>query len=495
MKSALLLYPHQLYRLEDLPKVDLVIMVEDPLYFGFDQQFPLRLHKQKLILHRASMRRYVEEVLWPADIKVEYIDFNVFNTSGDVLDRLGKVSQLFVVDPTDDILTKRLLQARRERTDLPNITFLASPNFYLKEQEVRTYFAEHKTPDFNHFYQWQRERFNVLIDENYKPQGGKWSYDTHTHKRLPADIQLPSFAAFGDSKHVQEAIKWVEQHFPDNPGGTDFFWPTSHEEARSWLADFVEHRLDSFAEYQHTIDSHAPWLFHSLLAGSLNVGLLTPKEIVSAALARHAKRPVQLASLEAFIRQILGWREYTRGMYLHRSATMRTQNVFNHHRKLTSAWYAGATGIPPLDDLIRKFQHHSYAHGAEQRLIAANLMLLCEISPDQMYKWFMELSSDAHDWTLVPHIYGLSMFQAQAQNAQLGIAPSKALLQVSNYERDVWSDIWDGLFWRFVEKHADTLKKDKQLRVLVQQLHKLDPDHRRIIQYRAEDFLNQHTVA
>jgi deoxyribodipyrimidine photolyase-related protein len=179
MKSALLLYPHQLYPLSDLPKVETVVMVEEPLYFGMDQEFPVRMHKQKLILHRASMRRYVEEVLWPAGFKVEYIDLDVFMKSGDVLDRVAKVEQLFVIDPIDDVLTKRLLQARRERTDVPNITFLANPNFYLKEQEVRDYFGSHKNPEFADFYQWQRERFNVLIDENYKPVGGKWSFETH----------------------------------------------------------------------------------------------------------------------------------------------------------------------------------------------------------------------------------------------------------------------------------------------------------------------------
>lgn len=494
MKSALLLYPHQLYQLADLPKVESVVVVEEPLYFGMDQEFPQRLHKQKLILYRASMRRYVEEVLWPAGLKVEYIDLDVFMNSGDVLDRVAKVEQLFVFDPTDDVLTKRLLQARRERTDIPNITFLASPNFYLKEQEVRQYFTEHKKPEFAEFYQWQRERFNVLIDDNYKPVGGKWSYDTHGHKRLAADAPLPSFGVFGDNKYVEESVKWVNEHFPDNLGSTDFIWPTNHAEAEAWLEDFVENRLDSFATYQNTIDPRSPWLFHSLLASSLNIGLLKPQEIVQAALARHAKREVPLESLETFIRQVLGWREYTRGQYLHAASGMRTENPFNHHRKLTSAWYNGTTGLPPLDDLVKKLNEHGYAHHSEQRNIAANLMLLCEIQPDHIYRWFYELCIDAFDWTTVPNVYGMNLFTAQASDSVLPIAPSEVVMEVSNYQRDDWSDIWDGLYWRFVEKHAETLSKDPHLRVLVSRLHKLEPDHRRIIHYRAEDFLNQHTA-
>lgn len=495
MKSALLLYPHQLYKAEDLPRVDTIVLIEEPLYFGMDQEFPRRLHKQKLMLHRASMRRYVEEVLWPADFKVEYVGLDVFMSSGDVLERVVKAEQLFVIDPTDDALTKRLLAARRERTDLPNITFLASPNFYLKEQEVRDYFASNKVAGFADFYQWQRERFNVLIDDTYKPVGGKWSYDTQHHRKLPSDATLPSFGAFGDNKYVHDAVKWVDDHFPDNPGSTDFIWPTSHAEASIWLSDFVTNRLDNFALYMNTIEPRTPWLFHSLLANSLNTGLLKPQEIVQAALDRHASNPVNLESLEVFIRQVLGWREYTRGHYVRNAGTMRTQNTFNHHRKLTTAWYNATTGIQPLDDLIHKLQRHGYAHAAEQRLVAANLMLLCEIQPDAMYRWFNELCIDSFDWTLVPHIYGMQLFDTQANNSTLAIMPSDAVLEVSNYERGDWADIWDGLYWRFVEKHADTFKKDKNLRVLVHRLQKLDTDFRRIISYRAEDFLAQHTVA
>lgn len=494
MKSVLLLYPHQLYSVHDLPKVETVVIVEDPLYFGMDQEHPLKMHKQKLILHRASMRRYVEEVLWPAGYKTEYVDLDVFMNSGEVLERIGKPEQLYVIDPTDDVLTKRLLQARRERTDLPNLTFLSSPNFYLKEQEIRQYFDDHHKHDFADFYQWQRERFNVLIGEDYKPVGGKWSFETEHHRKLSADAVLPSFGVFGDNKYVIEAVTWAEEHFPDNPGSSEFIWPTNHVEARVWLDDFLENRLNDFAIYQNTIDQRSPWLYHSLLAGSLNIGLLKPQEVVDAALVRHTKAPVPLESLETFIRQILGWREYTRGQYLHSVTTLRTQNVFNHHRKLTSAWYNGTTGLPPLDDMIKKLSQHAYAHQNELRSIAGNLMLLCEIQPDQIQRWVRELCLDAYDWTTVPNVYGMNLFASGTVEALAPLAPSAEIMEVSSYEKGVWSDVWDGLFWRFVEKHQTILGKNPHMRTIVHQLKKLDPDHKRIISYRAEDFLAQHTA-
>lgn len=494
MKSVLLLYPHQLYPLSDLPKVDTVLFIEEPLYFGMDQEFPKRLHKQKLILHRASMRRYVEEVLWPAGFKVDYVDLDVFMKSGDVLDRTAKAEQLFVIDPTDDILTKRLLQARREREDLPNLTFLPSPNFYLKEMEVRQYFGERHKHPFDDFYQWQRERFNVLIGDDYKPVGGKWILET-THKKPPGDITLPSFSVFGDNKFVADAVAWVEEHFPDNPGSSEFMWPTNHTEAQAWLADFAENRIDEFGTYEQALDSRSPWLFHSLLQSSLNIGLLSPQQVIEAVLARHTDRPVPLPSLESFTRLVLGWREYVRGLYLNQHVPMRDQNAFKHHRKLTSAWHSGTTGLPPLDDMIKKLQNHAYAHNAERMMIACNLMVLCEVQPEQIYKWFSELFIDAYDWVVLPNLYAASQFvDSGSMIGKCFIGPSNDVLDLSDYQRDVWADIWDGLFWRFVEKHQDILNKNPRMRVMVQRLNRLDADRKRIIYYRAEDFLNQHTT-
>lgn len=490
MKSALILYPHQLYDIAFLPQVDTVVMVEEPLYFGVDQEFPLRVHKQKLILLRASMRRYAEEVLWPRKINVDYIELDVFMKSGDVLTRLKKFDRLFAFDPVDEVLTRRILAARREHPDLPAVEFLPTPNFYLKEHEVRQYFAgKHRQP-FTEFYQWQRERFNVLIGPDYKPVGGKWSYEAEARTKLPKDQPLPTFGVFGDNPWVKDSIEYVDRHFPNNPGSTDFIWPTNHAEAQKWLQDFVAHRLDNFAPYQDALDKDVAWGYHSALASSINIGLLTPQEVIEAALVRHEKAPVPLASLEAFIRQVLGWREFIRGQYVMGGTQMRTANVFGHKRRLSDAWYDGTLGIPPFDDLIKKITQHAYAHQAERLMVAGNLMVLCEIDPSDICKWFSELFVDASDWATVPSVFGISQFSSGgAATARPYISGSNAILQMSHYERGVWCDVWDGLFWRFIEKHKDRLRSDPRMRVMVQRLGHLDADRRRIISYRAEDFL------
>ena len=485
MKKVLVLYPHQLYQPELLPEVDVIFVVEEPRYFGRGKDQPENFHKQKLILHRASLRRYVEEVLWPNDYQVEYLDLDVLFETGDILDKIGHVEQLFVFDPVDEVISSNLLQARRSRPNAPEITFLPTPNFYLKEQEVRQYFAgRHKYP-FSEFYQWQRERFNILIAEDYKPAGGAWMLETaglHAAGRITA---FPSFSAFGDNKFVKDAVDYVDKHFPENPGSTDFIWPTNHEEAAAWLQDFVQKRLDDYAPYHDAISPSAVWLHHSALSSSLNIGLLSPQQVVDAALRRHTARPVPLPSLELFIRNVLGKREFDRGLYLTKRADMEKANPFRQHRQLTPAWFQNGVGIPPFDDLLKKLHDHAYVHMAERNLIAGSLMMLCEIHPDMISRWYREFLIDAYDWSIEPIIYGYSQVGDGGLENPV-IVPSNLLIQASDYNRGEWSDIWDGLFWRFVDKHRANLSHNAHMRTMITRLGRLDPDRRRIITYRAE---------
>ena len=497
-KNALLIYPHQLYPVDQLPKdVDRVYVIEDPLMFGRDPMYPLFIHKQKLVLHRASMRRYVEEVLWPAGYQVEYIEFHHMNETGDIVNKLVNAEQVEYFDPTDDVLGRKLQKALEGLETKPVVRQLESPNFYLTRDEVKNFFVNKDKANFTNFYQWQRERFNILINpETYKPVGGKLSFDSENRKRLPKDHVLPSFQVFGSNSFVEEAKQYVSKHFPDNPGSLDDFpWPTSHQEASLWLDEFIENRLDDFGPYEDAIDGSAPWVYHSALSPVINIGLLTPQEIVGRALRRHAEKEVPLASLEGFIRQVIGWREYMRGIYVDRHVKIRTGNVFDHQRHLTGDWYLGNTGIPPVDDVIKKVIARGYAHHIERLMIVGNMMFLCEIHPDEVYRWFMEMFVDAYDWVMVPNVYGMSQYSdGGSMTTKPYISSSNYILSMSHYEKGDWCDAWDGLYWGFVEKNRVMLAKNPRMRMMVQQLDKLQDNRKRIISYRAEDFLREKTV-
>lgn len=495
--SVLLLYPHQLYAAEYLPKdVDQVFLVEDPLIFGTDKQYQLFIHKQKLVLHRATMRRYVEDVLWPAGYQVEYIEFHHLNETGDIVNRLTHADRVDFFDPTDDILERRLKESLKKLGNQPVINEIETPNFYLSREEAKAFFQNKAKSSFTDFYRWQRERFNVLINpKTYKPEGGKLSFENESRKRLPKNHKLPSFQVYGSNKYVDEAKKYVNKHFNDNLGSIDNFpWPTNHQEAVAWLDAFLEHRLDDFGVYEDALDGDAPWLYHSALSPILNIGLLSPMEIVDLALERHAKKEVPIASLESFVRQILGWREYTRAIYVDRHVALRTKNVFGHERRLTNDWYYATTGVKPVDDVIKKSLDRGYAHQAERSMVLGNFMFLCEIYPGDVYRWFMEMYIDAYDWVVVPNVYGLSQYSDGSNLAGTSYASSSNyVLNMSHYERGEWADVWDGLYWGFVDKHQESLKKNANMRIAVLQLKRIKEEKRRIISYRASDFLKDKT--
>lgn len=496
-QNILLLYPHQLYPVDEFPQdVTQVFIIEDPLFFGRDPQYPLYLHKQKLVLHRATMRRYVEEVLWPAGYQVEYIEFHHMNESGDIVNKLSHAARVEYFDPTDDILQRRLSTSLTALEHQPEVRQIESPNFYLSVDEVRNFFAKKDKAFFTEFYQWQRERFNILINpETYKPVGGKLSFDTENRKRLPKDHVLPGHAVYGSNEFVDEARQYVETHFPDNPGLVeDFPWPTNHHESATWLDEFLDTRLDDFGPYEDAIDGTAPWVYHSALTPMLNIGLLSPMQIVQRALERHAHREVPIASLEGFIRQVLGWREFMRGMYVDRHVALRTTNTFNHQRRLTNDWYMGTTGIPPIDDVIKKTLTRGYAHHIERLMIMGNSMFLCEFSPDEVYRWFMEMYIDAYDWVMVPNVYGMSQYaDGGTMTTKPYVSSSNYILSMSWYERGEWCDIWDGLYWGFIEKHRDLFAKNPRMKMMVHQLDRLAENRKRIISYRANDFIQQKT--
>ncbi len=497
-KRVLLLYPNQLFAVENLPKdIDQIILIEEPLLFGRDQQYPMFMHKQKLVFLRASMRRYIEEQLWPAGYQVDYIEFHQMNESGDIVNSLRDFEAVVFFDLSDDVLQRRVTSAIEGLENPPAVEVLESPNFYLSRQELKNFFADKQKSTFVKFYQWQRERFNILIDQKtYKPIGGHLSFDSEARKRLPKDHVLPSFQVYGSNKFVSEAKEYVTRYFPENPGSFDDFpWPTSHQESLDWLKVFLEGRLDDFGVYEDAIDGAAPWVYHSGLSPLLNSGLLQPKEVVQYALERHAHSPVSLGSLESFIRQVIGWREYMRGIYIKQHVQVRTSNSFGHNRLLTEDWYKGTTGIKPVDDVIHKVLARGYVHHVERLMIVGNIMLLCDFHPTEVYRWFMEMFVDSYDWVVVPNVYIMSQLADGGGIINKPyVTTSNYILKMSHYEHEDWCDVWDGLYWRFIEKNKERFAKNQNMSKTISTWEKMSENRKRVISYRAEDFLKSKTA-
>lgn len=471
--AAVVVFPHQLFAGHPALRPGRpVFLVEDQLFFG-DFHYPVRFHRKKLMLHRASMQAYRDRLIDEGH-EVHYIEYEPDPDMGYLFDRLEDVSALVVADPTDYILEQRLASGARRagRT----LQILETPCFVTGREWLDDWFAKHEFRQTS-FYIEQRKRLDVLVD-NDGPVGRKWSYDRENRKKLDDDVDIPGLPTVEENDYVVEARRWAKTRFPDNPGSAeDFIYPVTHEDAQRWLTDFLEQRLPQFGDYEDAIARDESFLFHSVLSSSLNVGLLTPGQVLEATMVHADKHEVPLNSLEGFIRQLIGWREFMRGVYRFRGAQQRTGNFWDHKREMPAAFYDASTGVEPVDVTIERLYRHAYTHHIERLMVLGNFMLLCEIHPREVYRWFMELSIDAYDWVMVPNIYGMSQYaDGGLITTKPYISSSNYIRKMSDYERGDWCDIWDGLYWRFIHKHRDFFAGNPRMRVMTAALQRMDPD-------------------
>jgi len=489
--SISLVFPNQLY--ENHPAIkdgQVVLLFEDPLFFGTDPHWPLRIHKHRLILHRVSMKAY-GGVLVANGHRVEYHEFHEFESTNEFLVQLKErgVRNISLCDPVDDILRRRL--ARAEDDLGLDIESIDSPNFLSSRAEICSYFQGSKKPMMANFYASERKKRGILLDSQGKPLGGKWSLDAENRKKLPKGIEVPPVPSIpAPTQELSEAMSFVETHFPDNPGTSSLFsYPSTRREALDWLETFLSERFLLFGDYEDALSTKHRVLWHSVLTAPLNIGLLCPQEIVDRALAFAEENAIPLNSLEGFIRQIIGWREFMRGMYEHHGVSSRNSNFWENTRPMPQAFYDGTTGLPPFDDAVKRLNDHAYCHHIERLMILGNLMLLCRVDPTDVYRWFMELFIDAYDWVMVPNVYGMSQF------ADGGFFTTKPYLCGSNYLRKMsdypagdWCATWDGLYWTFIDDHRDFFLGNHRLAMMARQLDRMDPAKLATHRGQAQDF-------
>ena len=494
MKTRLIVFPHQLFRQHPgfARKPDEVVLIEDSLFFG-DDRYPLRFHKQKLWLHRASMKRY-EQFAQQKGFKTRYVNYEPGQRVNDVLKKLG-AARYVVAEPVDFILEKRLGRFACEHDG--QIEFTETPLFLNSSQQNEEYRAGKKRWFMADFYKFQRRRLGILMDGD-EPVGGKWSFDADNRKKVPKKLlgELPSLPRVKFDETDRSAAKWVNKHFASHPGNLDqLYYPTSHKRAANWLDKFLSQRFELFGDFEDAIVEGESWLWHSVLTPMLNIGLLTPQQILDKTLKFAATRAgteqeVPINSLEGFIRQIVGWREFMRATYDDLGVPMRTTNHWSHHRAIPDSFWTGTTGIVPVDDTIRRVLDTGYCHHIERLMVLGGFMFLCEFDPQEIYRWFMEMFVDSYDWVMVPNAYAMS------QNADGGLITTKPYFSGSSYVRKMshyakgdWCEIWDGLYWRWIWNHVDELGKNPRWAMMCSAAKKMEPQKREQHLQHAERFL------
>lgn len=465
MKEALLILPNQLFKQHPgIAKGRKVFLVEHTRYFT-----DFRFHKKKLILHRASMKAYAKTL--PSSVYLERCSTKQLFAEL----KKSKVEALFVADPIDHPLLAELKkEAKAAKIELvigETLAFLDTEPLPKKKKHF-----------FTSFYIDQRKKYEVLLDGE-KPLGGKWSFDPENREKLPKGIKIPKPPSFRSSKELVEATRYVEKHFKDNPGETEHFsFPVTHSQAQSALKSFLEKKLKLFGDYQDALSKDDSFLFHSALSAPLNCGLLTPKEVLEATLAYAKKHHIPLNSLEGFVRQLIGWREFVRALYQTEGESERKGNFFKHKRKIPTSFWEGSTKIVPIDQCIQRLLQTAYLHHIERLMVVGNFMLLAEFHPKEVYTWFMELFIDAYDWVMVPNVFGMSQY---ADGGLFTTKPyyssSNYVLKMSDYKKGPWCQVWDALYWRFVAKHKAFLSKNARLSWSVKQYEKMTPEKKQAL--------------
>jgi deoxyribodipyrimidine photolyase-related protein len=474
MKVAALVYPHQLF--EEHPAVArgaTAYVVEDPLYFS-----RYKFHKQKLVLHRASMRAYAD-ALRAEGCDVRYVEHaQAAATPLSQLLKADGVTEVRVADVVDDWLGKKI--AREARHAGAALVWLPTPQFLTSDEDARAYRRTRKSLLHHAFYTWQRKRLGVLVDSG-KPRGGRWSYDAENRQALPKGVALPKDYAAPRNAYVEEAIAYVEKNFGGHYGRSDAFaYAVTREDARACLQTFLRDRLDLFGAYEDAVSARGHVLFHSALSPYLNNGLLTPREVLDAALRYGERHATPIASLEGFVRQLIGWREFVRVVYVCDGARMRRQNALGANRILTGAWWDGTTGLLPVDESIKLLERYAYTHHIVRLMILGNVMTLLGVHPDEGYRWFMEWYIDAYDWVMVPNVYGMALFaDGGSMVTKPYVSSSRYVLKMSDYPKGDWCGKWDALYWTFVRDHAELLSRNVRASFAVSLLARLAEGKRR----------------
>lgn len=258
---------------------------------------------------------------------------------------------------------------------------------------------------------------------------------------------------------------------------TDFYM-----QQRKRLKLLLDEKGKPVGDFEDAISKEETFLFHGVLTPMLNVGLLTPEQIIRLVVARSGE--VSLNSLEGFVRQVIGWREFIRLVYIHAGSQQRTTNAWNLSRRLPTSFYTGSTGIIPFDQSIQRTLKFAYCHHIERLMVLGNFMLLCDSAPNAVYQWFMEMFIDSYDWVMVPNVYGMSQHaDGGLMTTKPYISGSSYILKMSDYSKGDWCEVWDALYWRFIDREREFFSANPRMRVMVGQLDRMGTklDHHRMV--------------
>ncbi len=491
---------HQLATLKALDRTrDVILMaevVEEVTYVNH--------HPQKIALIFSAMRHFAKE-LKAEGWRVRYHTFQPARPIRSLLDFVQAQQQLFPV--TELVIThcgeyrlqQQIEQHWSQQLQLP-VQCLNDNRFFCSPEQFRKWASRYQTLRMEYFYREMRKQTSYLM-QGQQPVGQQWNYDSANRKAWSGSPPLPTPLHFERDQIDLEVLQLVEYEFPNHPGSLDDFrWATTRSNALLALQHFIDHSLPYFGDYQDAMVQGADTLFHSLLSPYLNCGLLLPREVCDAAEAAHHAGHAPLNAVEGFIRQILGWREYVRGIYWLYMPEYANRNALQHSAPLPQFYWTGRTRMNCMAECFRNTFQHAYAHHIQRLMVTGNFALLTGVDPEQISEWYLAVYADAYAWVELPNTLGMVM------HADGGLMASKPYAASGNYIHKM-SDYckhcsynvktrtepdscpFNSLYWYFMIRHEAIFRNHPRMGMIYQQLDKLK-DRQQIISH-AQQLLSQ----
>ena len=452
-----------------------VILIESSNYV---RQRPY--HRQKLVLVWSAMRHFAQE-LKGSGWQVTYEIAEDFETPLVNWITKHQITELQITTPSD----RPFLKAIKKLNLGCEVTFTPDNHFLWSEAEFLTWTKSRKRLLMEDFYRESRKRFDILM-ESGKPSGGKWNYDKQNRKPPKKNLQTPEPLVFEADEITQAVINWVKQeNFSDYGQIEPFNWAVTREQAQQVLTYFIEHSLADFGTYQDAMLTGEYTLWHSLISPYLNLGLLDPLSVIKAIVDAYHERDLPLNSVEGFIRQVMGWREYIRGIYITQDEEYTESNWFKHHQPLPEFyWDATKTDMNCLHQTLTQVEATAYGHHIQRLMILNNFALIAGINPQELENWFHSAFIDAYDWVMQTNVLGMGQF------ADGGLLASKPYAASANYINKM-SDYCRGckydksertgdkacpfnfFYWDFLNRHRDRLKSLGRMNLVLSHIKRI----------------------
>ena len=485
--------------LRDLdPAADVVLMAE-----VMDECTYVRHHQKKIVLVLSAMRHFAR-ALRARGVRVDYIALddpaNSGSLRGEMLRAVARHHPARVVATeagewrlTEDM---RLWQAACGL----EVEIRDDARFVCRIQDFRAWAAGKRSLRMEFFYREMRRRTGLLM-AGAAPQDERWNFDAENRKRLPAKVTVPPPPQFPPDAITQAVIDLVQAHFSDHFGVIEgFALPVTAAEAGQALEDFVTHRLAQFGDWQDAMKIGEPVLFHAIISPALNLGLLDPLAVCQAAEAAYRAEHAPLAAVEGFIRQIIGWREFMRGVYWLRMPGYAALNALAAQRPLPQFYWDGGTQMNCLHHAITDTRSNAYAHHIQRLMVTGNFALLAGIDPDDVDEWYLIVYADAYEWVEMPNVRGMALF---ADGGVVGSKPYAAsgayINRMSDYCGRCHYDVKDAvgeracpfnaLYWDFMARHADRMANNPRMAMPLRTLARMDPARVDALRRRAATFL------